>query len=714
MPPTPPEHLERGLHLSPAPSGATRRTRCRHSRRRRRADYVFARVEARTAGADDALFLTIDGFISEATSANIFVVRGDELATPALACAILPGTTRSWILRWAAGVGLRPAEEWLTIRHLLEADEAFISSSVAGILPVTRIDGEPIGEGGPGHGRSGHGQTGRRSSAEGEAAKPGSDPRRIDRQDPPARARKAIGSSRTRRCAGSRPGSSFPTTCSSRPGARWTATTYRGSWSASRRQIVRGRPMTPDEEAAYVREVAEAKTAALADEPRRRRAAGDAVRRRGTGDGPGPGHGHARPATRPVTASSHALAAGGERQVPAPDPIARDYLLLGLRLDQHIPGLVDGYFGPADLKAQVDMSQLRPPARLADDAAALLARLPAEVDDDATPGVAVRAARRPSDAGGGAGRRRAAVPRAPRAVLRLDAGAARRRDLRCGGRGARRDPSGRRAARRPPRGLGRPVRDPGRSAPRRRRLARRPVPGARRAALRPAGRRGPQGQHRDEPAVVRLQLVRRRACGRGWTSTRTFRFGRPTSSTRSRTRRSPAITSSMPGRRPTSSSAGRLEASILLINTPECLISEGLADLGCGVRVAARARRSTCSSSCSIGRDCRSPRTRPPPARRPSGPWRCGGPAGGSRRCASTRRSCATPTASPSRRPGLPRAGRALASQLAEKRLEFIEHPLWRTYVFVYHEGEALLRRWLEAVPEADRRPDSGACFTSS
>jgi len=40
---------------------------------------------------------------------------------------------------------------------------------------------------------------------------------------------------------------------------------------------------------------------------------------------------------------------------------------------------------------------------------------------------------------------------------------------------------------------------------------------------------------------------------------------------------------------------------------------------------------------------------------------------------------------------------------IAEKRLEFLEHPLWRTYVFVYSEGEALLRRWVESVPEADR-----------
>ena len=74
-------------------------------------------------------------------------------------------------------------------------------------------------------------------------------------------------------------------------------------------------------------------------------------------------------------------AVGGERRVPIPDAIARDYILLGLRLDQHIPGLVDAYFGPADLKAQVDIGQLRAPARLAEDADALLARLAHEVAD---------------------------------------------------------------------------------------------------------------------------------------------------------------------------------------------------------------------------------------------------------------------------------------------------------------------------------------------
>jgi branched-chain amino acid aminotransferase len=150
VPPTPAAHLEEGLHLVASRVRRDPENPLSALKTTSRADYVYARLEARTAGADDALFLTIDGFLSEATSANVFLIRGNELATPALGCAILPGTTRDWILRWADGVGLRPAEAWLTTRDLADADEAFISSSVAGILPVTRFEGEPIGAGHPG------------------------------------------------------------------------------------------------------------------------------------------------------------------------------------------------------------------------------------------------------------------------------------------------------------------------------------------------------------------------------------------------------------------------------------------------------------------------------------------------------------------------------------------------------------------------------------
>ena len=115
-----------------------------------RADAVIARLEARRAGADDAVFLTIDGYLSESTSANLFLVRDGVLATPDLRCAILPGTTRSWLLGWAAGAGLRPVEDFLTTRDLVEADEAFLTSSVAGVLPVARFEDRAIGLGRPG------------------------------------------------------------------------------------------------------------------------------------------------------------------------------------------------------------------------------------------------------------------------------------------------------------------------------------------------------------------------------------------------------------------------------------------------------------------------------------------------------------------------------------------------------------------------------------
>lgn len=153
--PVPDDHLERGLHLvasrvrrDPQNPLATLKTTSR-------AEYVYARLEARRAGADDALFLTVDDRLSEGTSANIFLVRPIgagrmELATPSLDCAILPGTTRSWLLDWGARAGLHPFEGALRREDLAEAREVFLSSSVAGILPVTAFEGAPIGDGVPG------------------------------------------------------------------------------------------------------------------------------------------------------------------------------------------------------------------------------------------------------------------------------------------------------------------------------------------------------------------------------------------------------------------------------------------------------------------------------------------------------------------------------------------------------------------------------------
>lgn len=158
--PPPAGHLEHGLHLVSSTVRRDPLSPLAALKTTSRADYVYARLEARRAGGDDALFLTIDGRISEATSANIFLVRhsgaglaaarSPELATPSLDCAILPGTTRTWILGWAGAAGLEPVEGSLLPADLAGADEAFLCSSVAGILPVTRFDGVPVGTGRPG------------------------------------------------------------------------------------------------------------------------------------------------------------------------------------------------------------------------------------------------------------------------------------------------------------------------------------------------------------------------------------------------------------------------------------------------------------------------------------------------------------------------------------------------------------------------------------
>ncbi len=153
--PPPAGHLEHGISLVASAVRRDPQNPIATLKTTSRIDYVYARIEARRAGADDAIFLTITGHLSEATTANIFLVRTAaddvlELATPSLDCAILAGTTRSWLLRWAESVGLRPVEGWLTPDELAAAHEAFVSSSVAGILPVTRFNGHPIGSGLPG------------------------------------------------------------------------------------------------------------------------------------------------------------------------------------------------------------------------------------------------------------------------------------------------------------------------------------------------------------------------------------------------------------------------------------------------------------------------------------------------------------------------------------------------------------------------------------
>jgi branched-chain amino acid aminotransferase len=111
---------------------------------------VLALHEARMAGADDAIMLNARGEVTEATTANVYLVREGRLATPPLQAGILEGTTRRRILGLCAQLGVEAAERSLRPEDLRAAEEVFVSSSVKGILPVTRIDDLAVGSGGMG------------------------------------------------------------------------------------------------------------------------------------------------------------------------------------------------------------------------------------------------------------------------------------------------------------------------------------------------------------------------------------------------------------------------------------------------------------------------------------------------------------------------------------------------------------------------------------
>ena len=407
--------------------------------------------------------------------------------------------------------------------------------------------------------------------------------------------------------------------------------------------------------------------------------------------------------TSDAAGAAMALAAGGERDVPAPDDVARDYILLGLRLDQHIPGLVDGYFGPADLKAQVDIEQLRPPARLAEDADALLARLPGEVGDTqrrdwlAAQLVAMR-----THAVGLAGENLPYVELVERifawSPLRrdeaiFDAAAAELDAILPGEE---------------------PLVDRLDAWDARFEVPLDRLPGVvswlvgvfrvRAAALFGL----PEGED------LRVSLVTKKP----WSGYNWYDGG-----LRSRV----DINTDLPARAATLldviphetypghhlehawkeddlvNRQRRLEASILILHAPEALISEGLAELGldfasprdqaadllvelygrAGLPIAsdAVAAREAAERTVAIAR----PRQLLSEARVNAALMRHADGASHDETLAY-----------------LERVGRN-PRRLAEKRLEFIEAPLSRTYVFVYHEGQALLRRWLEVVPEAER-----------
>lgn len=108
---------------------------------------AFAAEDAHAAGYDDAILLTGDGHVAEASAANLFVVAGREVATPPLTDDVLAGITRSAIMRIAADAGLEVVERRIDRSELYLADEVFLTGTGVQVAPVSSIDDRAVGSG---------------------------------------------------------------------------------------------------------------------------------------------------------------------------------------------------------------------------------------------------------------------------------------------------------------------------------------------------------------------------------------------------------------------------------------------------------------------------------------------------------------------------------------------------------------------------------------
>ncbi len=111
---------------------------------------VLAKLEAIDAGADEAIMLDHRGFVSEATTTNVFIVVQSEIVTPPSVAGILHGITRKRVIQLANELGFKIHERDITPFELINSDEAFLTGTLAEIVPLVKVKGIPIGDGRPG------------------------------------------------------------------------------------------------------------------------------------------------------------------------------------------------------------------------------------------------------------------------------------------------------------------------------------------------------------------------------------------------------------------------------------------------------------------------------------------------------------------------------------------------------------------------------------
>ncbi len=111
---------------------------------------VLAKRQAHEAGADEALMVDRDGFVTECASSSFFIVSGDSILTRPLNNDILPGVTRRAVLALCQQQGMQLLERKFTLEEAMKADEAFITAASAYLMAVVKIDDRDVGAGKPG------------------------------------------------------------------------------------------------------------------------------------------------------------------------------------------------------------------------------------------------------------------------------------------------------------------------------------------------------------------------------------------------------------------------------------------------------------------------------------------------------------------------------------------------------------------------------------
>ncbi len=109
--------------------------------------YLKAYHAARARGFDEVILLNTHGFVAEGTRSNIFVVDKGSLCTPPLSSGCLDGVTRRGVIKMAGRLKILVLEKNLLPRQVSQADEIFLTNSLIGIMPVTRLRQKTIGSG---------------------------------------------------------------------------------------------------------------------------------------------------------------------------------------------------------------------------------------------------------------------------------------------------------------------------------------------------------------------------------------------------------------------------------------------------------------------------------------------------------------------------------------------------------------------------------------